>query len=346
MKIIAVIFISGLILMTASPIHAQGYPKIQNQEVGDLLGAREYERAVVVAQKALEIAEKKVGTDHLLVASRLEDLALLYDPMILGNPIILIEHKSLENLEQVIAQAVARVIPLWERALSIREKAQGPDHPDLAIRLSILALLYQEQHKYTQAETFYKRFLAIVEKAGVTDEDPFVSGVLKGMVRLYEEMGRNRDAIPIIKRVLANTEKEWGADHPRVALDLERMARLYSADGQYAQAELLYKRALAIFDKAAGSRNRKHGGWESFSVAFVLDGLAELDRAQGRYTQAEPLYKRALAILEKAHGPDDPRVAKILEHLAALYRATQRVKEAEALEQRVAHIRAILRSTK
>lgn len=342
MKIFAVIIITGLILMTAPPLRAQGYLEMQHQEFGNLLGVKEYERAVVVAKKALEMAEKKVGPDHLLVAYRLEDLAFLHSSVNFNNPMILME----PNREQAIAQAIAREIPLWERALLIREKAQGPDHPDLAMNLSILAVLYQEQHKYTQAETFYKRFLAIAEKAGVTDEDPSVSGVLKGMVRLYEEMGRNRDAIPIMKRSLANTEKEWGANHPRVALDLERMARLYSADGQYVQAELLYKRALAIFDKEAGSRNPKHGGWESFSVAFVLDGLAELNRAQGQYTQAEPLYKRALAILEKAHGPDDPRVAKILEHLAALYRATQRDKEAETLEKRVTHIRAILRSKK
>jgi hypothetical protein len=47
--------------------------------------------------------------------------------------------------------------------------------------------------------------------------------------------------------------------------------------------------------------------------------------------------------MEKALGPDHPNVALSLENLAALYRATNRVKEAEVLEKRAAAIRAIKR---
>ncbi|MCX5683585.1 MAG: tetratricopeptide repeat protein, partial [Planctomycetota bacterium] len=59
--------------------------------------------------------------------------------------------------------------------------------------------------------------------------------------------------------------------------------------------------------------------------------------------QAEPLYKRSLAIREKALGPDHPLVALSLENLAALYKATNRAEEAEALKKRAEAIRAIKR---
>ncbi len=52
-----------------------------------------------------------------------------------------------------------------QRALAIREKALGPDHPDVATSLSTLALLYSDQGRYADAETLYKRSLAIWEKA-------------------------------------------------------------------------------------------------------------------------------------------------------------------------------------
>jgi hypothetical protein len=51
----------------------------------------------------------------------------------------------------------------------------------------------------------------------------------------------------------------------------------------------------------------------------------------------------SLAIREKALGPNHPSVAKSLENLAALYRVTDRTKEAEVLEKRAAAIRAIKR---
>jgi len=111
------------------------------------------------------------------------------------------------------------------------------------------------------------------------------------------------------------------------------VAALYKTQGQYAQAEPLYKHSLAILEKALGPDHPE--------VATSLNNLAELYLAKGEYAQAEPLFKRARAILEKAYGPDHPHVAASLSNMAALYRKTDRVKEAEALEKRAAAIRAI-----
>ena len=84
---------------------------------------------------------------------------------------------------------------------------------------------------------------------------------------------------------------------------LNNLAALYADQGRYADAEPLYKRALAIREKALGPDHP--------DVATSLNNLAELYRDQGRYADAEPLYKRALAIYEKALGPDHPNVATV-----------------------------------
>ena len=55
--------------------------------------------------------------------------------------------------------------PLYKRSLAIREKALGPDHPDVAQSLNNLAVLYRDQGRYADAEPLYKRSLAINEKA-------------------------------------------------------------------------------------------------------------------------------------------------------------------------------------
>ena len=89
-----------------------------------------------------------------------------------------------------------------------------------------------------------------------------------------------------------------GPDHPDVAPSLNNLAGLYEAQGRYAEAEPLYKRALAINEKALGPDHP--------DVAASLNNLANLYQAQGRYAEAEPLYKRALAIQEKALGPTTP----------------------------------------
>jgi tetratricopeptide (TPR) repeat protein len=54
--------------------------------------------------------------------------------------------------------------PFCRRALAIREKVLGPDHPDVAKSLDYLALLYACRGQYAQAESLYESSLAIREK--------------------------------------------------------------------------------------------------------------------------------------------------------------------------------------
>jgi len=44
----------------------------------------------------------------------------------------------------------AEAEPLYKRSLAIREKALGPDHPDVAQSLNNLAVLYNTQGRYTE----------------------------------------------------------------------------------------------------------------------------------------------------------------------------------------------------
>ena len=99
----------------------------------------------------------------------------------------------------------------------------------------------------------------------------------------------------------------WGApvarrsvqllEFPEVGTGLNNLAGLYLAQGRYAEAEPLYKRALVINEKAFGSDHPE--------VATNLNNLAALYHDQGRYAEAEPLFKRALAIRAK-HSEQNP----------------------------------------
>jgi tetratricopeptide (TPR) repeat protein len=125
----------------------------------------------------------------------------------------------------------------------------------------------------------------------------------------------------------------FGPGDPRIAASLTNLAGAYSSQAKYAKAEPLYRRSLAIREKALGS--------EHPAVAQSLNNLAELySWAQARYAEAEPLYKRSLAIYEKALGSEHLGVANGLENYAALLRATNRRAEAKELETRAKAIRA------
>ena len=141
--------------------------------------------------------------------------------------------------------------------------------------------------------------------------------------------GHIAGAIEVAQKALHVAEQADSPEH--VATGLHNLAALYEAQGQYAQAEPMYLRALAIREKVLGS--------EHLHVGVTLRGLARLYAATGQAAQARPLYERALGIQEKVFGPDDSAVTENLVSLAALYAATGQYAQAEPMYLRALAIR-------
>jgi tetratricopeptide (TPR) repeat protein len=92
--------------------------------------------------------------------------------------------------------------PLYERALAIREKALGPEHPDVARNLNNLAFLYYSQGEYAKAEPLYERALAIWERA-LGPQHPLVVTCLQNYALLLRSIGRHEEAVQLESRAEA-----------------------------------------------------------------------------------------------------------------------------------------------
>jgi tetratricopeptide (TPR) repeat protein len=115
----------------------------------------------------------------------------------------------------------------------------------------------------------------------------------------------------------------FGADHAYYALALNKLGIVCWKQGKYTEAEGLFKRALAIREKALGANHP--------DVGQTLNNLALVYGAQVKYTEAEGLFKRALAIREKALGASHLDVGQTLNNLGNVYRAQGKYSEAEGL---------------
>ena len=94
---------------------------------------------------------------------------------------------------------------------------------------------------------------------------------------------------------------------------LESLAVTYRLQGRYAEAEDVFRRALAEAEE--------HLGQDATPVADLLSGLAIAFKYWGRFDEAEALYRRALAIAERADGADSSAVASIYHNLGGLEHA-------------------------
>ena len=245
--------------------------------------------------------------------------------------------------------AYAEARPLFERALAIREKVLGAEHPDTATSLNNLARLLQAQGDLAGARPLYERALAIREgarpehpdtaRASTTSPAAAGPGRPRGAAALERAGDREgaRPEHPTRRRASTtspsccrpratsrgrgrSTSARWRSGRrcsapsiPDTATSLNNLAVLLQAQGDLAGARPLYERALAIREKVLGA--------EHPDTATSLNNLASLLQDQGDLAGARPLYERALAICEKVLGAEHPDTATSLNNLADLLQA-------------------------
>ncbi|MCB8922547.1 MAG: tetratricopeptide repeat protein [Ardenticatenaceae bacterium] len=83
---------------------------------------------------------------------------------------------------------LAEARPYYQRALDIKEKALGPNHPDTALSLNNLGYLLQAMGNLAEARPYYQRALDIREKV-LGPDHPDTATSLNNLGALLRAMG-------------------------------------------------------------------------------------------------------------------------------------------------------------
>jgi cell division septation protein DedD len=130
-KILKIFFIMIWSISFTASAHAQNTSLGKlNDEVINLYYQERYAEAAKVAEKALKVAEKSLGPEHLQVATFQNNLAIVY------------------YAQGKYAEAGA----LYNRALSITENALGPTHPRVVTVSESMAECYKKLGRVGEAE--------------------------------------------------------------------------------------------------------------------------------------------------------------------------------------------------
>ena len=198
------------------------------------------------------------------------------------------------------------------------------ERPSVATSLINLALLYQDQGEYTEAEPLYQRALATRENR-LGPEHLSVAPVLENYATLLSKTNREAEAERMETRAQAIRAK-----HDRWENSIQAGEKAFQ-EKRYAEAEELYLTAL---------KEAENFGPQEPHLVQTATLLAQLYRKQDKHGEAEPLFQRALAAQEKALGPRHPYLATSLENYADILGKTKRKAEAQEVKARAKAIQA------
>jgi tetratricopeptide (TPR) repeat protein len=200
----------------------------------------------------------------------------------------------------------------------------GESDPRSACALNHIGHLYFLQGQYLQARPFFQRALKIYELKGDSNETAIL---LNNVGVVGAQLGDFSAAQKAFEKAAEFYDGQHPAD-PGLGVVLNNFAQLAEGVGNLGEAVAIAGRAISLLERSKPS--------EDLAMSLTLVGRFRI--AQGDLGGAEVALEHSLRCLQQIGDGESVVEAAALRHLAKLYAATHRQREAEPLFKRAIQI--------
>ena len=266
----------------------------------------------------------------------------------------------------------AEAQPHLQRAIELRTRFQGAEHPDTLNAIRDLAELYVFEGKFSKALVLHTRVLQIRRRI-LGEQNPATLESMSDVSETYQRLGQYAQAEPIATKALEISRRVLGNEHYETLTAMMELGLVYVRQGKYAQAETIDSQFVKIATRVLGPENpdtlnginnlggvynrlgkydqaealrlklleteRRVLGPEHNDTLVSMNNLAVTYVAEGKYTEAEPIQKEALQGFRHALGEEHPQTLTMMSNLARTYLLEGRYAEAEPLFSQALRIR-------
>ena len=116
---------------------------------------------------------------------------------------------------------------------------------------NILALAFQEQGRYPEAEAKYRENLRVARR-GLGSENPTTLDTVGNLAALLSIQGKFIEAEPMYREVIAFQRRVLGPEHEDTLRTAENLANTLVRLGKHAEAKMMHRETLAIQQRVLG----------------------------------------------------------------------------------------------
>ena len=221
-----------------------------------------------------------------------------------------------------------KAIECYEKALEIRLKITGENHPDTATIYNNIGEAYYYKGEYDRAIEFYKKAVKIrAQTLGEMHPDIATSYNDIGMAYFYK--GEYDKAIECYKKAVKIRIHTLGEMHPYTASSYNNIGVAYYGKGEHDKSIEYYQKALKIRLKTLGETH----------TAICYNNIGEAYHCKGEYDKAIEYREKAREIWEKVLGEAHPYTSNAYYGLGKTYFALKDYEKALKYMQKALEIR-------
>jgi len=247
-----------------------------------------FEEALILGNKLLTTVKKTYGENDLRVIKYYDTLAAIY-----------CEAQKFTKGEEHLLQA-----------LELREKYDGPNHPDTARAYYNLGNTYLQTKENEKAEKYLLKSIAAFEKSFGYNH-PIIAHAYSSMGTLRKNLADFKEAEKYSRKSIEIYEKIYGKEYSSISIPLNNLAIICRKQKRFDDAEKYYLRALELINKKRGEN--------SIKAAKILLNLGSLHYDAENYQKAEAYLSQSLEIRLNQKLTDNEGFADNLHYLGNVY---------------------------
>lgn len=292
------------LMLAAVPGHAQNQAledayRARQAEIGKAFDARNYDRALALANAHLAQAERDFGADSFAVLTALDDMGEILD--------------RAGRVEASLNPAL--------RAARVAQTLYGATDKRLAPYLRAYAVQLTKVDRDVDAEPHLVRALSIMEAAAGPDSDEAVAARLD-LAFLFKRLGRSADALVLNTKLLTLLRPKRGDGDRQVMRLLDERGLLLDELRRRPEARAAFDEAYAVRVKAEGKDKADAGA--------ALNGRIGMCYEDGFPPECAPLAERSYLARRKLFGEANPETMTARMNQAAILMGQKKYVEADA----------------
>lgn len=214
-----------------------------------------------------------------------------------------------------------RAAPHFEQALTLRQAALGPWHPESLDSLANLGHLRLRQGRIDEAEHLLREALALRREVLGTEHEKTLE-TMNNLAQTLRSRGQPEEARRLLREALPIQERVLGPTHTDTLTTLSNLASSLRDAGAADEAERMQRRVYDGLVQTVGPRHP--------TTLLAMGGVAGALKRRGALAEAERIYREQVAGLSDVLGPTHRDTLVARGNLAGALRAREKLAEARA----------------